>query len=99
MNSWDQIRNYLQPKMSAESFTNWLNGTEFIAVDGNTLFVSVPDASTRSWLETEYAGMVKGGIRELHLQVGEISYEVRAPRASQSPVVSRSEEHTSELQS
>jgi chromosomal replication initiator protein len=91
MNSWDQIRNYLQPKISAESFTNWLNGTEFIAVDGNTLFVSVPDASTRSWLETEYAGMVKGGIRELHLQVGEISYEVRAPRASQSPVVSTGE--------
>jgi chromosomal replication initiator protein len=91
MNSWDQIRNYLQPKISAESFTNWLNGTEFVAMDGSTLIVSVPDASTRSWLETEYAGMVKGGIRDLRLQVGEISYEVRAPRASASPVVSTGE--------
>jgi chromosomal replication initiator protein len=35
--------------------------------------------------------MVKGGIRDLRLQVGEISYEVRAPRASASPVVSTGE--------
>jgi len=81
----DQIRNYLQPKISAESFNNWLHGTEFVAVDGNTLVVSVPDASTRSWLETEYAGMVKGGIRDLHLPVVGISYEVRASRAAQNP--------------
>jgi len=88
MNFWDQIRNYLQPKISAESFNNWLHGTEFVAVDGNTLVVSVPDASTRSWLETEYAGLVKGGIRDLHLPVVGISYEVRASRAAQNHAAS-----------
>ena len=29
-------------------------------MDGETLFVSVPDRETRTWLETEYAGFVRG---------------------------------------
>jgi chromosomal replication initiator protein len=88
MNSWDQIRGYLQRKISAESFNNWVKSTEFIGMDGNTLFVSVPDGSTRSWLETEYAGMVKSGILELRLPVDEVSYEVRTSRVPQNHVVS-----------
>jgi chromosomal replication initiator protein len=91
MNFWDQIRTYLQPKISAESFANWLNSTEFIAMDGNTLFVSVPDTSTQGWLEAEYAGMVKSAIRDLRLPVGEIGYEVRATRAAQNHAVPASD--------
>ena len=29
MNYWDQIRNYLQQKVSAEGYDNWLKGTAF----------------------------------------------------------------------
>ena len=51
MNSWDLIRNYLQQKLSAQSYDNWLKGTSFLETDGATLFVSVPDRETREWLE------------------------------------------------
>jgi chromosomal replication initiator protein len=88
MNSWDQIRNYLQRKISAESFNNWVKSTEFIGTDRSTLFVSVPDGSTKSWLETEYAGMVRSGVLELRLPIDEVSYEVRASRAAQNYAVS-----------
>jgi chromosomal replication initiator protein len=88
MNYWDQIRNYLQRKISAESFNNWLKSTDLIGMDGSTLIVSVPDGSTKSWFETEYAGMVSGGIRDLHLPVSQVSYEVRASRAAPTHVVS-----------
>ena len=88
MNSWDQIRNYLQRKISAESFNNWLKSTEFVGMDGSTLFVSVPDGSTKSWLETEYASLVRSGILELRLPVEEVSYEVRTSRASQNHAIS-----------
>jgi len=91
MSFWDQIRNYLQQKISADSFNNWLKNTEFIGMDGNTLLVSVPDGSTKSWLETEYAGMVSDGIRELSLPVSEVGYEVRAARPAQSHTVSSSD--------
>ncbi len=82
MNAWDQIREYLQQRVSAESFENWLRGTSFAGVDAGTLFVSTPDRETRTWLENEYAGLVSAGIRELELPVRHVSYEVHAARGA-----------------
>ena len=68
MNYWDQLRNYLQQKVSAEGFDNWLKGTALVGQEGDTLYVSVPDRETRAWLETEYArALMRNGIRELGL--------------------------------
>jgi chromosomal replication initiator protein len=82
MNLWEQIRNYLRQNISAEAYSNWLRGTEFVAVDGDTLFVSAPDAETRRWIESEYAGLIQKAIRELRLPVRAISYEAPPVRAS-----------------
>jgi chromosomal replication initiator protein len=77
MNFWEQIRSYLQQKISPESYENWLSGTSFAGLDGDTLFVSVPDNDTRAWLETEFGGVVRKGIRDLGLPINAISYEAR----------------------
>ena len=60
MNDWDQIRNYLQRKVSADSYDNWLKGTACVGQEGDTLYVSVPDRETRLWLETEYSQPDRG---------------------------------------
>ena len=83
MNYWDQIRNYLQQRVSVEGFDNWLKGTAQVGQEGDTLYVSVPDRETRSWLETEYASLILSGIAELGLAVRRVSYETAAPRAVQ----------------
>src|SRR5205807_9588649 len=75
---WDQIRNYLQSRVSLEGYANWLKGTTFVGLEGDTLYVSVPDRETRTWMETEYAGLVKNGIRELALPVRRVSFESQA---------------------
>lgn len=75
MNFWDQIRNYLQRNVSQQGYDNWLKGTAFVGMDGETLLVSVPDRETRTWLETEYAGIVRNGIEDLGLPVRHVSYE------------------------
>jgi chromosomal replication initiator protein len=80
MNLWDQIREYLQQRVSEQSFDNWLKGTAFAGVDGETLYVSTPDRETRTWLENEYAEMVTSGIQELRLPVRHVSYEAHAAR-------------------
>ena len=81
MNFWDQIRNYLQSKVSTESYQNWLKGTNFLAMDGNVVFVSVPDRETRAWLESEeYASLVRVAVNELNLPVDKISYEAEPER-------------------
>ena len=77
MNFWDQIRSYLQQKISPESYENWLSGTSFAGLDCDTLFVSVPDNDTRAWLETEFGGVVRKGIRDLGLPINAISYEAQ----------------------
>ena len=80
MNFWDQVRNYLQFRVSRESYDNWLSSTSFAGLDGDTLFVSVPDRETRQLLETEYAGIVRTGIRELGLPVKTVNYETEPVR-------------------
>jgi chromosomal replication initiator protein len=67
----------LQQKVSAESYDNWLKGAVYVRTEGATLFVSVPDRETRTWLEKEYATLVRGGLRELGLPVEHVCYEVQ----------------------
>src|SRR5664279_2659556 len=83
MNYWDQLRNYLQQKVSAEGFDNWLKGTALVGQEGDTLYVSVPDRETRAWLETEYSSLILAGIAELALPFRRVSYEPVAQRAPQ----------------
>ncbi len=80
MNLWDQIRDYLRHKVSAESYDNWIKGTEFVSMDGDTMFVSAPDSETRAWLETEYSSLVRAGIKELRVPVREVRFEVQPIR-------------------
>src|SRR5690348_16200919 len=83
MNSWDQIRNHLQQRVSSEGYDNWLKSTTFLGLDGNTLSVSVPDADTRSWLESEYAQPIRESIRDLALPIRQIVYETELGRRGQ----------------
>lgn len=83
MNFWDQIRNYLRQKVSAESYSNWLQGTGFAGMDGDTMFVSVPDRETQAWLETEFSVLVRNAIDDLGLPVRRVSYEPQPPRGAQ----------------
>src|SRR3954454_25108368 len=79
MNFWDQLLKYLQHRVSQESYENWLKATSFVGMDGDTVFVSTPDRETRTWLETEYAALIRNGIRELGLPVRHVSFESQSP--------------------
>ena len=92
MNYWDQIRNYLQPRISSESYENWLKGTSLVGLDGETLIVSVPDRETQTWLETEYSTLIKTGIHDLALPVRHITYESLATRGTQNQALASVEE-------
>ena len=72
--------------MSAESFSNWLAGTAYLEVMGDTLIVSVPNRETRAWLETEYSNLVQSAIHELSLRVTRVAYESPNSSAVRSPL-------------
>jgi chromosomal replication initiator protein len=82
MNFWDQARKHLQQKLSAENYDNWFKGTAFVGIDGGTLLVSTPDRETLEVLESEYAALVKGTIRDLGLPIEQVSYEAQPARGA-----------------
>lgn len=86
MNPWEQICGFLRARVSAESFSNWLAGTAYLEVMGDTLIVSVPNRETRAWLETEYSNLVQSAIHELSLRVTRVAYESPNSSAVRSPL-------------
>jgi chromosomal replication initiator protein len=93
MNSWDQIRDYLQGRLSQESYDNWFRGATYVSNDGETLIVSVPDRETRALLETEYAAIVGTAIRDLHLSVRRVTYDPTPARPGSVPSMPLPDQH------
>ncbi len=65
MNAWDLIKQRLETTLSPESYQNWISRTQLARTDGDVLFVAVPDAATRDWIESEYAMKITGILRSL----------------------------------
>jgi chromosomal replication initiator protein len=80
MNAWDSVKDKLEDLLSTESFQNWVSRTKFSGSDGHVLKVSVPDQQTRKWMQTEYGGLVRKILGELHLEFSEVDYQVEKSR-------------------
>jgi len=76
MNPWELIKRNLATRLSRESYHNWLAPTALRQSDLNTLRVSVPDESTKAWLEEEYGDLVSAAMRELKMPPRKVLYEV-----------------------
>src|SRR5271165_3942608 len=92
MNTWEQIKNRIQSKISAEAYQNWLSKTVFLRAAGSRLHVGVPYREIKDWIEQEYASEIASAIQELKLGVTEIVYEVhsgemRPPQTEKSEIV------------
>ncbi|MBM3782847.1 MAG: chromosomal replication initiator protein DnaA [Acidobacteria bacterium] len=81
MTTWEQIKQQLARSVSAESFQNWLAPTQQRDEYAGTLIVSVPSEAAKTWMEQEYAGMVRAAIAFLHFDTKNVVYEVAAAPA------------------
>lgn len=77
MNIWDQIKQQISTKISTDAFNNWLSKALFVKTEGERLWVSVPDAETRDWIQQEYTPDIWSAVREMNLSLREIIYEVQ----------------------
>lgn len=78
MSTWDRIKHQLSQTISTESFQNWVAPTEQREEFEGTLVVRVPSEATKTWMEQEYGEKVAASIRELHLNVRKVQYQVAA---------------------
>lgn len=81
MNTWDLVKRQLESRLSADSYQNWVKKTEFSHIRENTLCVAVPNEETRTWMDVEYADLVKSILRDMGLGLSAVAYEL--PTASQ----------------
>jgi chromosomal replication initiator protein len=51
--------------LSSESYDNWVSRTALERLEGDTVYVRVPERQTRHWLESEYGDRIQSLIRSL----------------------------------
>ncbi len=91
MNGWDQVKQFLRSKLSADAYQNWISRTEFVGDRDGILRVSVPDGVTGDWLEREYGDHIRDAFAGMGQSPKPIVYEVaqqplQPPRPMPGPV-------------
>src|SRR5215216_6440922 len=62
---WDQILTRIETKVNRHSFYTWFKPTSFIADDGSSLRVRVPNPLFRDWLTKHYAAVLGEALAEV----------------------------------
>ena len=65
-NIWDEILSHVQAKVNRHSFYTWFKPTGFVADDGRTLTVRVPNALFKDWITKHYSGVIAEALAEVH---------------------------------
>lgn len=65
MNLWEQILARVETKVNRHSFYTWFKPTTFVAENGSTLSVLVPNTLFKDWLTKHYSGVIGEALAEL----------------------------------
>ena len=79
MNVWEEIKQALAGRLSADGFQNWIQPTQQERVEGRVVWVGVPNTATAEYIELYYRETVSHTIRDLRLPVDKVVYQLRAP--------------------
>jgi chromosomal replication initiator protein len=62
---WDQVLSRIETKVNRHIFYTWFKPTTFLADDGSTVRVRVPNAMFRNWLTKHYAAVLDEALAEI----------------------------------
>jgi chromosomal replication initiator protein len=74
MNAWQEILNYLKPKVNAQSYQTWLRPTRFSHADNEVLVVRVPNREFHDWIQEQYGGLIAEALERLQLGFQKIRF-------------------------
>jgi chromosomal replication initiator protein len=86
-NAWDQIKNHLETKLSAEAYRNWIQNTAHESFENGNLHVRVQDEVTRQWLEHDFAEPIRAAIAHIGLPVRSLNYNIGAIAVAPAPAL------------
>src|SRR5688572_1286774 len=64
-NIWEEILSRVQAKVNRHSFYTWFKPTAFVADDGLTVTVRVPNALFKDWITKHYSGVIAEALAEV----------------------------------
>jgi chromosomal replication initiator protein len=76
---WNAVLENIQDKVSKPSFDTWLKSTKAIALNRNTLTISVPSQFAKEWLENQYTELISEVIEEITGSQLETKFDVPEP--------------------
>src|SRR5687768_4820487 len=65
-NIWEEILSRVQAKVNRHSFYTWFKPTSFIAFDGRSVTVRVPNALFKDWITKHYSGVIAEALAEVN---------------------------------
>ena len=77
-NVWDEIVSRIEAKVGRHSFYTWFKPTTFVADQGSTIVVRVPDPVFRYWLTRHYSAIINEALEELERPGVRITYTADA---------------------
>ena len=86
-NIWDQVLSRIETKVNRHIFYTWFKPTTFVADDGSTLRIRVPNALFRNWLTKHYAAVLEEALSEIDRRGTAIVFISESAEVPEPPVV------------
>ena len=84
-NIWEDILSRVQAKVNRHSFYTWFKPTAFVADDGRTVTVKVPNALFKDWITKHYSGVIAEALGEVQRTEVFVSFVASGTAEAESP--------------
>src|SRR5687768_9189680 len=85
-NIWEEILSRVQAKVNRHSFYTWFKPTSFVADDGRTVTVRVPNALFKDWITKHYSGVIAEALEEVHRKEALVRFVASGTPEAEAPV-------------
>ncbi len=81
-NIWDEVLARIETKINRHSFYTWFKPTSFVADQGGTILVRVPNGLFRDWLTKHYSAVLNEALAELSRSAAVVSFVTEGQEVS-----------------
>jgi chromosomal replication initiator protein len=81
-NIWDEVLARIETKVNRHSFYTWFKPTAFVADQGGTILVRVPNGLFRDWLTKHYSAVLNEALTELSRSAAVVSFVTEGQEVS-----------------
>jgi chromosomal replication initiator protein len=82
VNLWDEVLAKVEGKVNRHSFATWFRPTNYLALQGSSLLIGVPNAQFKDWITKNYQGVLTEALVDLGHKEVQVVFEEAAEAAA-----------------